>query len=118
MPFTVLFYEFLDGRNITDKKERKAEMRKVRDLYLYGKKLVQMANAGAPHHRRLHILPHVDLISGSFYFLILLTIKGLTTLQRFALLCGIRANSACVSCLAAASRQIPANAPGPRRHIL
>ncbi|KAL1698153.1 hypothetical protein EV121DRAFT_297498 [Schizophyllum commune] len=63
MPFTVLFYEFLDGRNITDKKERKAEMRKVRDLYLYGKKLVQMANAG------------------SFYFLILLAIKGLTTLR-------------------------------------
>ena len=81
MPFTVLFFEFLDGRNITDKKERRAEMRKVRDLYLYGKKPVQMANAGAPHLCRLHILPHVDLISGSFYFLILLAIKGLTTLR-------------------------------------
>ncbi|KAL1671008.1 hypothetical protein EV122DRAFT_256783, partial [Schizophyllum commune] len=59
MPFTMLFY----GRNITNKKERKAVMHKVQDLDLYGKRLVQMANAG------------------SFYFLILLAVKGLTTLR-------------------------------------
>ncbi|KAL1749476.1 hypothetical protein FB107DRAFT_252814, partial [Schizophyllum commune] len=59
MPFTMLFY----GCNITNKKERKAVMHKVQDLDLYGKRLVQMANAG------------------SFYFLILLAVKGLTSLR-------------------------------------
>ena len=81
MPFTVLFYEFLNGRDIADVHERDLEMRKVRSLRLYGKKLIKLANAGKSFFHDLCVVPSPDLISGSFYILILLAVKGLSTLK-------------------------------------